>query len=119
MYHKEFSPNSILSPFIRSYFYIRAQSGRFHFPADGCPGLIINIGEPFLLGAKNDDLKVFSGCRLFGAFTRNLLTNHTDQTDLVAVKFMPGQFTRFFEVPVNELTDTSTADVPPATMPQH
>ncbi len=108
MYHKEFSPNAALRPYIRNYFYIRVRSGMFHFPADGCPGLIINIGEPFLLGFKNGNLKVFSGCRLFGSFTRQLLTEHMGQTDLVAVKFMPGQFTRFFKVPAIELTDTST-----------
>jgi len=68
MYHKEFSPIAALTPYIRSYFYIRAKSRMFNFPADGCPGLIINTGDPFLLGFKNSKLKVFSGCRLFGYF---------------------------------------------------
>lgn len=40
MYHKEFSPIAALTPYIRSYFYIRAKSRMFNFPADGCPGLI-------------------------------------------------------------------------------
>ena len=80
----------------------------FNFPADGCPGLIINTGDPFLLGFKIGNLKVFSGCRLFGSFTRQLMTKHTGQTGLVAVKFLPGQFTRFFKIPAIELTDTST-----------
>lgn len=109
MYHKEFSPNAALKPYIRCYFYIKAKSRMINFPADGCPGLIINTGDPFLLGFKNSNLKVFSGCRLFGSFTRQLLTKHTGQTDLVAGKFLPGQVTRFFKIPAIELTDTSTA----------
>lgn len=108
MYHKEFAPNVALRPFIRSYFYIRAKSRMFHIPADGCPGLIINIGAPFLLGFKSGNLDEISGCRIFGSFTRQLLTEFTGQTELVAVKFLPGQFTRFFKIPANELTDTNT-----------
>ena len=110
MYHEEYSPNARLKPFIRSYFFISVTFGNFHFPADGCPGLIINLGEPFLLGFDHDHLTKFIGCRLFGSSTRNLLTKHmTGQTDLLAVKFNPGQFTRFFNVPAIELTDTSAS----------
>jgi AraC-like DNA-binding protein len=110
MYHKEFSPNARLKPFIRSYFFISVKLGNFHFPADGCPGLIINFGEPLLLGFEHEHLTKFSGCRLFGSQTRNLLTKYTTgQTDLLAVKFNPGQITRFLNIPAIELTDTSVS----------
>ena len=49
MYYEEYAPDARLRPFIRSYFYINVKFGNFHSPADGCPSLIINLGEPFLL----------------------------------------------------------------------
>jgi AraC-like DNA-binding protein len=108
--YKEFSPDVRLTPYIRSYFYISVNFGKFHFPADGCPGLIFNLGDPFLLGFEQDRLNKFTGCRLFGAQTRNLLTKHVKgQTDMLAVKFNPGQWTRFFNLPAIELTDTSVS----------
>ncbi len=110
MTHEEFLPNTSLKPYIRSYFHISVTSGGFHFPADGCPGLIINLGDPFSLGFKQGNLAKFAGCRLFGSSTRNLLTKHqAGQTDLLAVKFHPGQLPRFFNLPAIELTDTSAS----------
>lgn len=110
MYYEDFSPHASLTPFIRRYFYISVKHGTFHFPADGCPGLIINLGEPFLLGFEQGHLTKIVGCRLFGSQTRNLLTKHmAKQTRLLAVKFNPGQLTRFFNIPAIELTDTSAS----------
>jgi AraC-like DNA-binding protein len=110
MYHKEFSPDMRLAAYIRSYFFISVNFGKFHFPADGCPGLIVNLGNPFLLGFEQGRLSEFVGCRFFGSQTRNLLVTHVKgQTELLAVKFKPGQWTRFFNVPAIELTDTSAS----------
>lgn len=110
MLHKEFLPNTSLKPYIRSYLFISVKSGKFHFPADGCPGLIINLGDPFLFGFEQGHLTKFTGCRLFGSSTRNLLTKHMmGQTNLLAVKFNPGQLPRFFNVPAIELTDISAS----------
>ena len=110
MHCEEFSPDASLTPFIRSYFFISVKLATFHFPADGCPGLIINLGEPFLLGFEQGHLTEIVGCRLFGSQTRNLLTKHVaKQTTLLAVKFNPGQLTRFFNIPAIELTDTSAS----------
>jgi AraC-like DNA-binding protein len=107
MLHEAYLPNPRLTPFIRCYFHIRVDSGEFHFPADGCPGLLINLKDPFLLGFHRARLDQFHGCRLFGSPTRNMLTRHvTGQTELLAVKFRPGQLPRFFDLPANELTDT-------------
>jgi hypothetical protein len=110
MYHEDFLPSTSLKTYIRNYFFISVKYGKFHFPADGCPGLIINLGDPFLLGFEQGHLTKFAGCRLFGSSTRNLLTKHMmGQTDLLAVKFNPGQLPRFFNVPAIELTDTSAS----------
>lgn len=110
MYYEEFLPDTRLKTYIRSYFFIRIKSGKFHFPADGCPGLIINLGDPFLLGFEQGHLAKFTGCRLFGSTTRYLLAMHIiGRTVLLAVKFNPGQLTRFFKIPAIELTDTSTS----------
>lgn len=111
MYLKEFSPIAMLKPYIRSYFFMRINNfGRFHFPADGCPGLIMNLGEPFLLGFKPNRLKTIVGCQFFGSQTRNLLTHqNTRHTELIAVKFNPGLWTRFFNVRALELTDNCTS----------
>lgn len=110
MYYKEFSPDACLTPYIRCYFFISVNFGEFLFPADGCPGLIFNLGDPFLLGFGQGRLNRFVDCRLFGSQTRNLLTKYVEgQTDLLAVKFKPGQWTHFFNVPAIELTDTSVS----------
>ena len=110
MYYEEFPPHASLKHYIRSYFFISFTFGDFHFPADGCPGLIINLGEPFSLGFERDHLAKFVDCRFFGSQTRNLLAKHVrGKTDLLAVKFNPGQLTRFFDVPAIELTDTSVS----------
>lgn len=108
MYCEAFSPHPLLRPYISSYFYIRVASGRFHFPADGCPGFIINLSDPFLLGFKENQLDLFTGCRLFGSSTRFMTTKHfKGQTELLAVKYRPGQLPRFFNIPASEMTDTS------------
>lgn len=110
MYYEAFSPSPVLKPYISSYFYIRVASGRFHFPADGCPGFIINLGDPFLLGFEENQLEIFTGCRLFGSSTRYLMTEHiTGRTELLAVKYRPGQLPRFFKLPAMELTDASVS----------
>ncbi len=108
MYYEEFSPHAALRAYIRCYFYIRVNSRSLHLPADGCPGLVISLGDPFLLGAEDSVLEPFTECRVFGSFARQMLTRHPWQTELVAVKFLPGQIARFFDVPGIELTDTST-----------
>ena len=108
-YYEELTPCAALKPYIIKYFYIRTNSNTLHIPADGCPGLILSIGDPFSLGFESDNLQVFSGCHLFGSFTRQLLTKNTGQTELIAVKFLPGQLTRFFRIRALELTDTSTS----------
>jgi AraC-like DNA-binding protein len=108
MYCEEFRPHASLKRYIRSYIFISFTFGDFHFPADGCPGLVINLGEPFFLGFGQNHMAKFVDCRLFGSQTRNLLAKHVrGKTDILAVKFNPGQLTRFFDVPAIELTDTS------------
>jgi hypothetical protein len=42
MYCEEFRPHASLKRYIRSYIFISFTFGDFHFPADGCPGLVIN-----------------------------------------------------------------------------
>lgn len=110
VYYHQFSPNAVLKPYIRSYFFINSQSAVSHLPADGCPGLIINLKDPFLLGFKQNQLAPFHGIRLFGAQTRCLMTEPmTGQTVLMAVKFNPGQLPVFFKLAASELTDTSVS----------
>jgi AraC-like DNA-binding protein len=110
MYHQEFPPHENLKPYIRCYILISLNSGDFLFPADGCPGLIVNLGDPFLLGFEKGRLTQFVGCRLFGSSKRHLISKHINgQTYLVAVKFHPGQLPRFFNVPASELTDQSVS----------
>lgn len=110
MYCEEYLPHPVLRPYIRCYFYISVASTRFRFPADGCPGFIVNLGDPFLLGFGDGRFEPLSGVRVFGASTRHLVTQHLiGQTKLLAVKFHPGQLPRFFGFPAVELTDTSTS----------
>lgn len=104
------APDPRLAPYIRCYFHIRVANGGFDFPADGCPGLIINLKNPFRLGFYNKKAQPITGCRLFGASTRQMLTRHpTGPTELLAVKFYPGQIPRFFDLPAMALTDTSVS----------
>ncbi len=110
MYFKEYFPDKKLWPFIRSYFHIQVKPGtEFSFPSDGCPGLIVNLGEPFLLGSDKNDLVFFSGCRIFGYLSRRLIIKALNGADALAVKFRPGQLTPFIRLPGIELTDTSVS----------
>jgi hypothetical protein len=105
--YQVYAPHPRLKPYNRSYFHIHVTDGEFLFPADGCPGLIINLKDPFFLGFDDGQVTAFSGCRLFGASTRRMLTRHqTGQTELLAVKLYPGQIPRFFGIPANELTNS-------------
>lgn len=110
MYYKEYLPNVKLRPFIRSYFHVRLDSDTtFRFPSDGCPGLIVNLGEPFLFGTDKNDLKVFTGSGLFGYLTRQLLVCSLYGAEALAVKFRMGRLTAFSKAPGIELTDTIVA----------
>ena len=110
--YEAYAPAPHLKPYIRCYFHIRVTGGGFDFPADGCPGLIINLKAPFLLGFHDSQARLFDGCRLFwcNQIDRQMLTRHqTGPTELLAVKFYPGQLPRFFDVPAMALTDTSVS----------
>lgn len=109
MYYEQLAPHAALRPHIRSYFHIRLEGRTVHLPADGCPGLVVSLGNPFLLGAGDGSLETFSECRLFGAFTRQMLSRHAGRTEILAVKFFPGQFARFSGVPGIELSDGSAS----------
>ena len=110
MYYKQYHPSKELRPYIRSYFDVQLEPGaEFRFPSDGCPGLIINFGAPFLLGTAEKDLMVFKGCRLFGYLSRQLVIKTLCVTNALAVKFRPGRLTPFFSVPGIELVDTSVS----------
>lgn len=110
MYFKEYFPDRKLWPFIRSYFHIRVEPGaEFCFPSDGCPGLIVSLEEPFLLGSGENKLQYFSGCRLFGYLTRRLVVKSLNGADVLAVKFRPGQLDPFTRLPGIELADTSVS----------
>lgn len=109
MHYKEFTPNVALRPYIRSYFHLRVARKTFQLPADGCPCLMISVGDPFVLGFDNGNLESVMGCRVVGASTRWSSTTHVGQTNLVIVRFAPGQISRFFRVPALDLTDTSAS----------
>ncbi len=110
MYYKEYIPSMKLRPFIRSYFHVLFDPDKeIHFPSDGCPGIIVNLGDPFLLGTTNNDLMIFSGCRLFGYLTRQLKIKSLSGAEALAVKFKPGQLGSFSKMPGIYLTDTSVS----------
>lgn len=80
-----YAPHPRLGPHIRCYFHIRVTGVGFHFPTDGCPGLIVNLKDPFLLGFHEKEARPFAECRLFGASTRQMHTHHqTGQTEPLA-----------------------------------
>jgi len=110
MYYKEYLPGKELKPFIRSYFHVRLDpNSEICFPSDGCPGLIVNIGDLFLLGTTKNDLMGFSGCRLFGYLTRQLMIKSLSGAEVLAVKFRPGQLAPFSKVPGIDLVDTTVS----------
>lgn len=80
--------------------------GPIHLPSDGCPGLLINLGDPFLLSNGNTNLQKISGCWIVGASTRYIAGNADGNKSCFIVKFLPGQLSRFFQIPGIELTDT-------------
>ncbi len=110
MFYRQYHPDIRLEPYIRTYFDVRAETGaEFRFPSDGCPGLIVNFGDPFLLGTGEEDLQTFTGCRLFGYLSRQLMIKSTSNVEALAVKFRPGRLTPFFSIPGIELVDTSAS----------
>ncbi len=108
MYYKEFSPIAALRPYVRPYLHVWVSRKRFQAPADGCASMMISTGDPFVLGFENGRSETVSGCRILGPSTRWSFTWHAGETNLIIVKFMPGQLSRFFPVPATELTNGST-----------
>ena len=79
------------------------------YPTDGSPKLVVNLGNTFLAGDNEDNLKSFSGCRLLGPLTRQLISKTAGRPAFLAIRFMPGKVAHFFNVRGSELTDSSAA----------
>ncbi len=115
MYFKAFRPSPALSAYIRSYYYLctDGESGGnkklMHYPTDGSPKLVINLGDTFLAGDNKNNLKSFSGCRVLGSLTRKMVSKTGGRTAFIAIRFMPGKFASFFSIKGIELTNTNTA----------
>lgn len=110
MYYKEYPPSRELRAFIRCYFHVLTDPDtEFRFPSDGCPGLIINLGEPFLFGTGEKDFMVFTGCRLFGYLARQLTVKSLRATEVLAMKIKTGRLAAFSPVPGIELADTAVS----------
>ena len=115
MYFKTFRPSAALEPYIRSYYYYQVEvedTGNKElrrYPTDGCPKLLINLGDTFLAGNHSNNLKPFSGCRLLGSLTRQMVSMPAGRMAFLAIRFMPGKAACFFNVRGSELTDGSTS----------
>ncbi len=79
-----------------------------HYPTDGSPKLVVNLGNPFLAGHDENHLKPFKCCRLIGPLTRQLVSKTGGRIAFIAIRFMPGKVSSFFNVRDSELTDSST-----------
>ncbi len=115
MYFKAFKPSDALKSYIRSYYYLNIDTdGRgieniMRYPTDGSPKLVVNLGDTFLAGDNEDNLKSFSGCRLIGPLTRQLISKTAGRSAFLAIRFMPGKIANFFDVRGSKLTNDSVA----------
>ncbi len=115
MYFKAFRPSAALEPYIRSYYYLNTGTeGRgieniMRYPTDGSPKLVVNLGDTFLAGDNENNLKSFSGCRLLGPLTRQLISKTAGNSTFLAIRFMPGKIADLFNVRGSELTNDSVA----------
>ena len=115
MYFKAFRPSAALEPYIRSYYYLqidtdeKAMGQITRYPTDGGPKLVINLGDAFLAGDNQNNLKSFTGCRLIGSLSRQLISKTGGRIAFLAIRFMPGKIAPFFNVRGSELTDGSAA----------
>ena len=115
MYFKAFRPSAALESYIRSYYYLqidtdeKAMGQITRYPTDGGPKLIINLGDAFLAGDNENNLKPFSGCRLIGSLSRQLISKTGGRIAFLAIRFIPGKIEPFFNVRGSELTDGSAA----------
>ncbi len=79
-----------------------------HYPTDGSPKLVVNLGDSFLAGYDANHLKPFKGCRLIGPLTRRLVSKTGGRIAFIAIRFLPGKISNFFNIRDSELTDNST-----------
>ena len=79
------------------------------YPTDGSPKLVVNLGDTFLAGDHVNNLKSFSGCRLLGPLTRQLISKSAGRSTFLAIRFMPGKIADLFDVRGSELTNNSVA----------
>ncbi len=105
----EYKPIEPLQPYIRSYFHILINKGSVHLPSDGCPGILISLGEPFLLDNGEGHFKKISSCTVIGASNRYISAKAKGLSSIFIVKLMPGKMSQFFNIPGIELTDTSAS----------
>lgn len=113
MHFKAFRPSPVLEPYIRSYYYFNSGVKKdgtetvARYPSDGGPQLVVNLGDTFLAGSRTDNLKHFTGCRLLGTLTRQLITKSGGGAAFLAIRFRPGKLGLFSGVRSSELTNTS------------
>ncbi|MBU3914007.1 AraC family transcriptional regulator [bacterium] len=111
MYFEELEPFGALKPYIRSYFHVQSDSKdakSFSFPSDGCPGMLINLGDPVLFGTNLLNLRPLSGCDVFGYLSRSffLQSLKPNQIEIIAIKFLPGSLEPIFGIKSAELADS-------------
>lgn len=76
---------------------------------DGCPEIIVNLGDPFLRALDDGGAREQDACLVVGQLRTSLLTQPSGNVDLLGVRLEPAGLRAILGCSVRDLTD---ADVP-------
>lgn len=103
MLYQEHSPNFRLTPYIETYWtakgIMRQKVIHKVFP-DGCVDILFSFGS----SSSNNRLTPFSP-NIIGTMTTYIEDYYLGEVDMVGIRFSPGGFTAFTQIPIHEFTD--------------
>src|SRR5437773_1400334 len=110
-FYQQFVPHSILRRYIECFWILRAPAshsvGGERLPASGSVEIMFNFGGPSMVyrveGEKQASLQ--SNSFIVGARSQGFVVEQAGASHYVAVRFKPGGFAPFTQVPLVEVTD--------------
>jgi len=113
MDYKTYEPSKELSTFIKCYWTLDApkelKSEKQRIVSDGCMEMIFHYGDKFKQYAEDGSSIVQPKCFVFGQITLPLDIEPTGKTGIFSVRFHPGGFMPFSNVPVSSLENRAVS----------
>lgn len=102
MKYIEFQPNTLLSPYIETYWTtvgFEKEAKLFKVLPDGCVDILFSFELSKRLGVES-----FSQ-NIIGTMTTYIEDSYSDKIDMLGIRFRPAGFTAFTKIPIYEFTD--------------